>query len=93
MLLAAAPSEIVVLQIGTLIVDIARLRRRIFAFDYPAPQNGLDIAPITFISLNGDFHRFWHDDKWLKEKTDGNKFDFNDVDALELFTGHKLLYV
>lgn len=32
------------------------------------------------------FHRFWHNDEWLKENTDKLSFDFNDVDKLEVFT-------
>ncbi len=39
------------------------------------------------------FHRFWHDDKWLKEKTNEQLFDFNEVDKLEMFTGQHPSYM
>lgn len=31
------------------------------------------------------FHRFWHDDAWLKKNTGDSKFDYNKVDKLEVF--------
>ena len=33
------------------------------------------------------FHRFWHNDDWLKKNTDSREFDFNDVDLLEVYEG------
>ena len=34
------------------------------------------------------FHRFWHDDDWLKENLPPEeKFDFNNIDELKLFRG------
>lgn len=33
------------------------------------------------------FHRFWHDDSWLKNHTNETDFDFNEVDKLEVFKG------
>ncbi len=33
------------------------------------------------------FHRFWHNDEWLKKNTDTMEFDFNEVDILEDFKG------
>lgn len=31
------------------------------------------------------FHRFWHTDQWLKEHTNSQDFDYNEVDKLILF--------
>lgn len=39
------------------------------------------------------FHRFWHDDKWLKEKTNEELFDFNEVDKLEKFTSEHPVFM
>ncbi len=34
------------------------------------------------------FHRFWHNDEWLKKnKNNKEQFNFNDIDELELFKG------
>ncbi len=33
------------------------------------------------------FHRFWHDDTWLKKNTDSTDFNYNHVDKLEIFEG------
>ncbi|MDH5399137.1 MAG: hypothetical protein OEX02_13380 [Cyclobacteriaceae bacterium] len=33
------------------------------------------------------FHRFWHNDEWVKKNTTPVPFDFNRVDKLELFEG------
>lgn len=33
------------------------------------------------------FHRFWHDDDWLKQLPEDDLFDFNEVDQLEIFNG------
>jgi len=39
------------------------------------------------------FHRFWHDDNWLKENTNKLDFDFNDVDKIVLFKGKHPVYM
>ena len=39
------------------------------------------------------FHRFWHNDKWLKENTNESDFNFNDVDKLELFESNHPKYM
>ena len=39
------------------------------------------------------FHRFWHNDGWLKENTDSLEFDYNIVDKLELFKGEHPIYM
>ena len=39
------------------------------------------------------FHRFWHNDQWLKEKTNEQLFDFNEVDKLETFSGEHPIYM
>lgn len=33
------------------------------------------------------FHRFWHNDKWIKENTEDQIFDYNEVDKLSAFKG------
>ncbi len=33
------------------------------------------------------FHRFWHNDKWIKENTEDQIFDYNEVDKLSEFKG------
>lgn len=43
--------------------------------------------PILMKKKSNYFHRFWHDDNWLKENTNDEAFDFNDVDKLQLYTG------
>jgi glycosyltransferase involved in cell wall biosynthesis len=39
------------------------------------------------------FHRFWHDDTWLKKNTGKTIFDYNQVDKLELFEGSHPQYM
>lgn len=39
------------------------------------------------------FHRFWHNDRWLKENTNNLEFDYNNVDKLELFKGEHPIYM
>ncbi len=39
------------------------------------------------------FHRFWHDDTWLKKNTGKTIFDYNQVDKLEPFEGSHPQYM
>ena len=39
------------------------------------------------------FHRFWHNDNWLKNHTDNLDFDYNDVDKLILFEKKHPVYM
>jgi len=39
------------------------------------------------------FHRFWHDDTWLKKNTDSSEFNYNFVDKLEVFEGTHPVYM
>jgi glycosyltransferase involved in cell wall biosynthesis len=39
------------------------------------------------------FHRFWHSDTWINEKTDNEEFDYNTVDKLELFINEHPLFM
>lgn len=39
------------------------------------------------------FHRFWHNDQWLKENTSQAEFDYNKVDKLEEFHGSHPVYM
>jgi glycosyltransferase involved in cell wall biosynthesis len=39
------------------------------------------------------FHRFWHDDAWLKKNTGKTIFDYNQVDKLEPFEGSHPQYM
>jgi glycosyltransferase involved in cell wall biosynthesis len=39
------------------------------------------------------FHRFWHDDEWLKNIPQEDLFDFNKVDKLTPFTGTHPVYM
>ncbi len=64
------------------------LKTEIPVFHYSYSRN-----PALMKKKLNHFHRFWHDDKWLKEKTDEKLFDFNEVDRLEEFTGEHPVYM
>ena len=39
------------------------------------------------------FQSFWHSDNWIAKNTDGNQFDFNEVDRLDLYIGKHPKYM
>lgn len=49
--------------------------------------------PNLLTSKMRTFFRFWHNDQWMEEHVNNKKFDFNEVDKLERFTGEHPRYM
>lgn len=66
---------------------------RVLKTEIPVHHYSYSRNPALMKKKSNYFHRFWHDDKWLKEKTNEQLFDFNEVDKLEIFKGEHPLYM
>jgi len=66
---------------------------RVLKTDIPVFHYSHSRHPALMKKKSNYFHRFWHDDKWLKEKTDEQLFDFNEVDKLDAFSGEHPIYM
>jgi len=60
---------------------------KVIKVDAPVYHYSYTRHPMLMKQKDNYFHRFWHDDKWLKDNTDDSEFNFNNVDRLEKFTG------
>jgi hypothetical protein len=43
--------------------------------------------PLKQLEKQKNFHKLWHDDNWVKEKVDTQKFDYSEIDSLSEFKG------
>lgn len=61
--------------------------------DEPVFHYSYSRNPKLMKKKNNYFHRFWHNDQWVKEKLDEKQVDFNEVDLLEPFSGEHPVYM
>ena len=43
--------------------------------------------PLKQLEKQKNFHKLWHDDNWVKQKVDPQKFDYSEIDSLREFRG------
>ena len=43
--------------------------------------------PLKQLEKQKNFHKLWHDDNWVKQKVDPQKFDYSEIDSLREFKG------
>ena len=60
---------------------------KVMEIDVPVFHYSYTRNPKLMKKKSNYFHRFWHNDTWLKEHTAEVDFDFNEVDRLEVFNG------
>ncbi len=73
--------------------DKAGEKLRVLKTGIPVYHYSYSRNPALMKKKSNYFHRFWHDDKWLNEKTNPQAFDFNEVDKLEEFSGEHPVYM
>jgi hypothetical protein len=62
-------------------LKVKKIKVSIFHYNYVRP-------PELMKQKSDYFHRFWHNDQWLKENTEGESiFQFEEIDDLDIFRG------
>ncbi|NQU84181.1 MAG: glycosyltransferase family 2 protein [Mariniphaga sp.] len=59
---------------------------RVIKTDTPIYHYSYARHPQLMKKKDNYFHRFWHNDSWLKENINESEFNYNEVDKLEVFT-------
>lgn len=69
------------------------LKLKVLKTDIPIYHYAYTRNPKLMNKKSNYFHRFWHDNDWLKKHTRERDFDYNEVDKLEPFLGSHPIYM